>query len=426
MQWGPVFGGGGGVADLGDNAPADSSASRACSKGRRPGPASPRSSATSPVPPPMTRRSAAGPCRASRRPRWPDIGVGVVVAGPAWEVPRRGGHSSPTRASTCSASSSTAGAWPRSPRTARARERQASAGVRFCPLPAHRRLAARSGCSRRPGSHSMRWSGSWTTQSVFQLVREPSARFADQVLMGGFEPDQVSIGLGVALLVFFAGLIYWGNRFKRFRRTSIIVIGIGGGLAMMAAIFALNHSAGWAGGPGAARPRLLGGLFVLAGATPGGARPARRHQRVAPGRSRRDHGPLLGLPGGRPDRGRAGRAAARRNGSGIDGLLLASLGLLAVAHPAGSRPARSASTWSAGGATTTRHRASLAVGGQRRLTASGPVSFTASCASRSSSSPPCATTRPTPRWSATGCWSAPATSASSERASTRCCRSASA
>ena len=31
--------------------------------------------------------------------------------------------------------------------------------------------------------------GLWTTQSLFQLVREPDPRFADQMLMGGFEPS---------------------------------------------------------------------------------------------------------------------------------------------------------------------------------------------------------------------------------------------
>ncbi|HET7685904.1 MAG TPA: MFS transporter [Candidatus Limnocylindria bacterium] len=111
--------------------------------------------------------------------------------------------------------------------------------------------------------------GSWTTQSVFQLVREPSGVSNGQLLMGGFAPTQVSIGLGLAMVVFFAGLFYWGNRFKRFRRTTIIAIGIGGGVAMMAAIFAINHSQG--GGLVLVIPMLLlllAGLFVLAGATP--------------------------------------------------------------------------------------------------------------------------------------------------------------
>ena len=87
--------------------------------------------------------------------------------------------------------------------------------------------------------------------------------------MGGFAPLQVSIGLGVALVVFFAGLFYWGNRFKRYRRTTIMAIGVVGGLLMVGAAFALNHAE-----TGGAIARIglgvvaAGGLFVLAGATP--------------------------------------------------------------------------------------------------------------------------------------------------------------
>src|SRR5688572_13770978 len=75
--------------------------------------------------------------------------------------------------------------------------------------------------------------GVWTSQSIFQLVQEPKPGFEDQMLMGGFEPTQISIGLGVALLVFFAGLFYWGNRFRAYRRTTIMAIGAAGGLGMV-------------------------------------------------------------------------------------------------------------------------------------------------------------------------------------------------
>ena len=83
--------------------------------------------------------------------------------------------------------------------------------------------------------------GVWMSQSIFQLVREPAPRFRDQLLMGGFSPTQVSIGMAVALAVFFLGLFYWGNRFQRHRRTTIIFFGIAGGAAMVVAIFVLNH-----------------------------------------------------------------------------------------------------------------------------------------------------------------------------------------
>ena len=63
--------------------------------------------------------------------------------------------------------------------------------------------------------------------------------------MGGFEPlHAVSVGLGLALIVFFAGLVYWGNRFKNLRRTTIIFYGILGGAAIVVAVALLNHSGG--------------------------------------------------------------------------------------------------------------------------------------------------------------------------------------
>jgi MFS family permease len=111
--------------------------------------------------------------------------------------------------------------------------------------------------------------GSWTTQSVFQLVREPPAEFHNQLLMQGFSPSSVSLGFGVIGLIFMAGLLYWGNRFKQRRRTTIIAIGVAGALVMLAATFGLNHS----GELGLVVQLPLGalaagGLFVMAGATP--------------------------------------------------------------------------------------------------------------------------------------------------------------
>lgn len=111
--------------------------------------------------------------------------------------------------------------------------------------------------------------GLFTTQTIFQLVRTPDPKFADQLLMGGFEPLQISIGLAVGGILFFAGLIYWGNRFKTLRRTTIILYGLGGGALLVMAAVAINHSAamGDVGRLVFAAPAVLG-LFVLAGATP--------------------------------------------------------------------------------------------------------------------------------------------------------------
>jgi MFS family permease len=173
--------------------------------------------------------------------------------------------------------------------------------------------------------------GTWTSQSIFQLVREPSPEFADQLLMGGFGPTQISIGLAGALLVFFAGLLFWGGRFKAYRRTTIIVIGLVGGLVMVGAAFGLNHSAGF--GLLLQAPLgliALGGLFVLAGATPAALGLLADISEAHPA----DRGAIMGLYSvflalGQITGSLLGGGAAEWQG--VDGLLAASLGLLVLA-----------------------------------------------------------------------------------------------
>ncbi|HEX5240450.1 MAG TPA: MFS transporter [Candidatus Limnocylindrales bacterium] len=110
--------------------------------------------------------------------------------------------------------------------------------------------------------------GLYTNQTVFQLFRG-DPRFPDQLLMGGLDSVQISLGLIAGGVVFFAGLLYWGNRFKNLRRTTIILYGVGGGLLIVVGAAALNHSNGL---PDVARLVLvlpvIVGVFVLAGATP--------------------------------------------------------------------------------------------------------------------------------------------------------------
>jgi MFS family permease len=173
--------------------------------------------------------------------------------------------------------------------------------------------------------------GVWTSQSIFQLVQEPRPGFEDQMLMGGFEPTQISVGLGVALLVFFGGLFYWGNRFRAYRRTTIMAIGAVGGLGMVAAIWGINHAEAWL-------PPIriglaivaAGGLFVLAGATPAALGMLADISEEHP----HDRGVIMGLYSvflaiGQVIGSLLGGGAAEWQG--IDGLLLASAVLLAVA-----------------------------------------------------------------------------------------------
>lgn len=173
--------------------------------------------------------------------------------------------------------------------------------------------------------------GAWTSQSIFQLVDERRPGFEDQLLMGGYAPLQVSIGLGVALVVFFAGLFYWGNRFKRYRRTTIMAIGVAGGLLMVGAAFALNHAETWAAIARIALGVLAAvGLFVLAGATPAALGMLADISEEHPA----DRGAIMGLYSvflavGQVVGSLSGGGAAEW--LGVDGLLLVSAGLLLIA-----------------------------------------------------------------------------------------------
>jgi MFS family permease len=262
------------------------------------------------------------------------IGVGIVAAGPLWDAIARGAFV--LNAGIYVASfvvyrwgvADVAG-------VRHADERAAVSAVHAEPFNFQRYLAV----LRSPGVWLLAptWValnavlGSWTTQSVFQLVKDPTSEFAGQLLMGGFAPTQVSVGMAAALVVFFGGLFYWGNRFRSYRRTTIIIVGIAGGLAMMTSIFAINHSQPF--GLALQAPMvllLLAGLFVLAGATPAALGLLADISESHP----TDRGAIMGLYSVFLAIGQivgalvSGWAADWR---GIDGLLAASLLLLLVA-----------------------------------------------------------------------------------------------
>ena len=168
----------------------------------------------------------------SRRPRSPGWGWGLVAAGGLWALLGRnafllnavlyGSASSIYRYGVTESGDGL-------PRGCAPRGRGAGRGRR-----GRRRARLRPRTLRRLLSSPSVWllAPTWIARErvhrrmddpgVFQLVDERRPGFADQLLMGGFEPTQVSIGLGVALVVFFAGLFFWGNRFRRYRRTTII------------------------------------------------------------------------------------------------------------------------------------------------------------------------------------------------------------
>lgn len=173
--------------------------------------------------------------------------------------------------------------------------------------------------------------GLWTAQSLFLLVKEREPRFANQLLTGGFSPNVVSLGLAVGVLLFFAGLVYWGNRFRSLRRTTIIFYGIGGGAVLAVSTLAINHGAGL---PAPVMALLAAfvvvGLFVLAGATPAALGLLADMAEPYP----RDRGAIMGLYSvflgvGQIGGSLIGGFAARE--MGIDGILVGTLALLGVA-----------------------------------------------------------------------------------------------
>lgn len=174
--------------------------------------------------------------------------------------------------------------------------------------------------------------GSWTSQSVFQLVRPADVRrFPNQLLSGGVDPMAVSIGAAIGLLIFLAGLVFWGNRFKRFRRTTIIGFGIVGGFVMLFGVAGVNHSQGlpWPVMIGLVAT-LLSGLFVLAGATPAALGLLADMTEAHP----EDRGAMMGLYSVFLGVGQIVGSLSGGLGAdmlGIDGLVLVSVALLAIA-----------------------------------------------------------------------------------------------
>jgi len=172
--------------------------------------------------------------------------------------------------------------------------------------------------------------GVWLSQSVFQLTKG-DPRFPDQALMGGFTANQIIIAGIVVAIVFGAGLIYWGNRFKSLRRTTIIGYGVLGGAVLVVAGLVVNHFATVA--PlvaGVAGVVAAVGLFVLAGATPAALGLLADMSERFPS----DRGAIMGLYSvflalGQITGSLIGGVAA--DWRGIDGMFIATLVLLGIA-----------------------------------------------------------------------------------------------
>ena len=111
--------------------------------------------------------------------------------------------------------------------------------------------------------------GLWFSQSLFQFSKaEPEVPRPD-VACAGTTPTRSRSPRSSSRSSSAPGLLYWGNRFKTMRRTTIILYGILGGAVLVGAGLGANHSGGLpVVVPIGAGLLAGGGLFVLAGATP--------------------------------------------------------------------------------------------------------------------------------------------------------------
>lgn len=172
--------------------------------------------------------------------------------------------------------------------------------------------------------------GLWFSQSLFQFS-QANPKFPEQVLMRGFDANEITVTAIVMAIVFGAGLLYWGNRFKSMRRTTIILYGILGGAGLVGAGLVVNHSGGLVIVVPLAAAVLAGiGLFVLAGATPAALGLLADISERFPG----DRGAIMGLYSvflaiGQISGSLVGGVAADRGG--IDGMLIATFVLLGIA-----------------------------------------------------------------------------------------------
>jgi MFS family permease len=173
--------------------------------------------------------------------------------------------------------------------------------------------------------------GLYTSQTLFQLIRTPDGGATDQALVGGLGAWQVAGAFVLGGIVFFAGLWFWGGRFAAMRRTTIILVGIGGGAVFVLSALALNHAAEsplWSslvllGGLGA-------GLFLIAGATPAALGLLADISEAFP----LDRGAVMGLYSVFLALGQIGGAfigAAAAEVWALDGIFIATLALLGVA-----------------------------------------------------------------------------------------------
>ncbi len=109
--------------------------------------------------------------------------------------------------------------------------------------------------------------GLWALQAP--LLLRGNIEDSSQLLMHGISPQTIGFGTAALAVVFGSGILFWGLVYARFRRTTMLLLGVGAFVVMTFDILAINHL----GGTSTTLLVALGAvavlsLFVMSGATP--------------------------------------------------------------------------------------------------------------------------------------------------------------
>src|SRR5664280_2859486 len=109
--------------------------------------------------------------------------------------------------------------------------------------------------------------GLWALQAPLLLkgnVYDPG-----QFLMQGISATSIGLGTAALAVVFGGGILFWGLVYARFRRTTMLLLGVGAFVVMTFDILAINHLGGTSTGVLAGLGVVaVVSLFVMSGATP--------------------------------------------------------------------------------------------------------------------------------------------------------------
>jgi MFS family permease len=170
--------------------------------------------------------------------------------------------------------------------------------------------------------------GLWVQQGPLLILG--NMQDSSQFLMRGISPSAVGLGEAALAVVFGAGVLFWGAVYARFRRTTLLLLGTGAFVAMTIDVLAVNHL----GGSSVVLLVALGlvavvALFVMSGATPAALGLLAD---VSEG-FEEDRSALMGLYSVFLGLGQVAGAVIggiAASWKGIDGLIVATVGLLAV------------------------------------------------------------------------------------------------